>query len=81
MSHELLEPQQRRFTEPNVSPTGIRGYLGQVYNTSDGPHEMELGHAMSGILNLQFVHDLKSYDVGTSFYLPCNVITIMNLIF
>ena len=42
----------------------VREYLATVYNISDGPEDMDLENAMTGILNTQFVHDLQSEDVS-----------------
>ena len=39
-------------------------YISKVYNKSDGPLKRDLEDAMSGILIMQFAHDLKSKNVG-----------------
>ena len=49
------------------SVVDVRDYLGTVYNLSDGPDESDLEEAMNAILTLQFVHDLKSDDVSSTF--------------
>ena len=38
---------------------------------SDGPVGMDLEDAMTGILNIQFVHELKSDEVGAWFRDRC----------
>ena len=42
----------------------VREYISKVYNESDGPLKRDLKDAMSGILIMQFAHDLKSENVG-----------------
>ena len=42
---------------------GVHQFLSAVYNVNDGPEEIDMENAVTGILNIQFVHDLKSADV------------------
>ena len=44
----------------------VRDYISKVYSETDGPDRQNQGVVTRTILMLQFVHDLKSQDVGTS---------------
>ena len=47
-----------------LSCAEIRNYIGRVYNDIDGPLKRDLEDTISGLLNIQFVYDLKSQDVA-----------------
>ena len=42
----------------------VRDYIRTVHNETDGSFKLQLDHITSGILNVQFIYDLKAQDVG-----------------
>ena len=46
-------------------PADIREYITKVYNMSEGPLHGDLEDAMTGILQVQHVHDLRAADVSS----------------
>ena len=47
----------------STTVVGVREYVTTIYNVSDGPDEMDLGNAITRILDTELVHELKSADV------------------
>ena len=51
-------------TPPPPQKSQLHDYISSVYSPHDGPSLGDLKDAMSGLLIIQFVYDLKSYDVS-----------------